>query len=257
MRGSYGQEIGLITGDGSVPEFLHSGYQSGGGFRCFKGGGGGGEAKKPEETSSDLFAKMKEQEMSAAAKAVHAGVEKPMIEQVLPGPKSFAMNEREALVGGAAAADREQKAFGAETGLRLALQQSGTPLESAQNMIAMGNVADALQEDKGADKLNAATAGQQSWREAVIGIAGPGMGVAQEQAGGTIRNMFDKTRSTVDNMQTASNAYAEGKAQNAAAWGSIGQSAGTVAGIGVDKWRQRGENPASVSYGADGRVIKY
>jgi hypothetical protein len=85
--------------------------------------------------------------------------------------------------------------------------------------------------------LNASQAGQQSWREALLGIVGPGMGVAQNQAGGTIRNMFTNTQSQVNNLQRTTDAYVAGKTDEARAWQSIGQSSGTLAGQGVDKFK--------------------
>jgi hypothetical protein len=138
------------------------------------------------------------------------------------------MADRAALAGGVKNADAAQAAGGQLAGLREAIRSSGTPASAGANMLAAGHIADAGFADQAAGKLDAAAAGQNSWREAVLGIAGPGMGVAQNQAGSTIRGMLDSTNSQVSKLGQTTQNYVNQKTAAANGLSSLISGAGSL-----------------------------
>lgn len=226
-----------VEGDPLVEIYDHSGYQKHGGVKFF-GGKKQSKPKAPKATTEEKAASAKQGELAETANYVYQNVELPLTAELEGGDKGFTMSERAELSGGIKNADLAQHEKSAMAGLRTALQQNG-PLNTTQNYLQMGEANDAGSADRAANTLNAAAAGQNSLRESILGIAGPGMGVSMNQATGTARSMLDSVNSQVSRLQNVTNDYTQSVGNRAAGMSSMIMGAGQMGAAKINKNNQQ------------------
>lgn len=224
------QDTDRVTGDGALPEFEHSGYARGRGFRAFKGGGS--EEQMP--TASEIA----QAKQAAVLDRHYVTTYQPLEDAARRELDTFTLQERAAIAGGRGNADIAQQEQQNTAGLRAALTAGGVDLGSTAARMQVATNADASSAARAANQVQALKAGQQSMDMDRLNVAKMGRDLSMDATKGAHALTGLQTAAALNKLDIANKeqlAKTQAQTQMIQSLGSVAQGVGNS----FDAWKTR------------------